>query len=74
MIRASRRNPPSAEPLKPAISPWVLLILFVSVATICWFLYATVAAIIFTIFATLIAAALSIYRNAFQEINACTKL
>jgi hypothetical protein len=56
MIRASRRKLPSAEPLKAVISPWLLLILFVAAATMCWFLHATVAAIIFTTFATLIAA------------------
>jgi hypothetical protein len=56
MIRASRRKLPSAEPLKAVISPWLLLILFLAAAAICWSLHATVAAVILTIFATLIAA------------------
>jgi hypothetical protein len=56
MIRASRRKLPSAEPLKAVISPWLLLILLVAAAAICWSLYSTVAAIIFTAFAALITA------------------
>jgi hypothetical protein len=56
MIRASRRKLPPAEPVKPTIQPWLLLIGLVGIAVACWLLHLTVGVVIFGIFAALLTA------------------
>jgi hypothetical protein len=58
MIRASRRKLPPAEPVKPRIPPWLLLIVLVGIAVACWLLHITVGAVIFGIFAAFLTASI----------------